>query len=351
MIGKKKRNCHPIFLYNLLKEKTDEDHALSMEEILKYMEANDRPASRDTVGRYIQAIYEENKKAVQVTRGRNAGYKLIERLFDDVEIRIILDALYSTNFLNDDYLNKISDKILSTVSVYKREKFAKRIVHYKALKNEDSNSANELGKILQAIEEGKKIRFVYKKWNAKLKLVQQVKNKKYIMNPWMILRSADRCYVYGYDDKKVDGEYQERHYRLDKMFDVEILDEEREGGEKFAGFSQEDYVATHMGMYTGTPEKIKLQIPKPLVGVFKDQFGSSMKVLGKTDGPSILIEFRSVISPPFIGWLLTFDDIEVKKPEVLKEKWAETIRKRYESISNLVPDVPNQVEKEELKNK
>ena len=44
------------------------------------------------------------------------------------------------------------------------------------------------------------------------------------MYPWALLWANDRYYLYGYDIVETDGKYRERHYRVDKLANIELTD-------------------------------------------------------------------------------------------------------------------------------
>ena len=68
----------------------------------------------------------------------------------------------------------------------------------------------------------------------------------------------------------------ERHYRVDKLDNIEIMETDRHGKELFMHFNTHTYVAKRMVMYTDKERRIKVRIPESLVGTFIDQFGKCL---------------------------------------------------------------------------
>lgn len=73
-----------------------------------------------------------------------------------------------------------------------------------------------------------------------------------------------------------NGVRKERHYRVDKLDNIEIMETDRHGKELFMHFNTDTYVAKRMGMYTDKERRIKVRIPESLVGTFIDQFGKCL---------------------------------------------------------------------------
>ena len=63
-----------LALYKILIKNTDEQHPISMQDILTYMEEEGHSCSEDSVLRYIKQLRNELGVDVISSRGRNARY-------------------------------------------------------------------------------------------------------------------------------------------------------------------------------------------------------------------------------------------------------------------------------------
>ena len=71
----------------------------------------------------------------------------------------------------------------------------------------------------------------YFQWNVKKEMVLRKDGEPYIVSPWALTWDDENYYMVAIDssDEKV------KHFRVDKMLNIEFLDKPRLGGEKFSG--------------------------------------------------------------------------------------------------------------------
>lgn len=198
--------------------------------------------------------------------------------------------------------------------------------------------------IQEAIKKNKQIIFDYMKWDNHKQLVRKNIEGKYSINPWTLIWANDRYYLYGYDTFEKDGVRKERHYRVDKLDNIEIMETDRQGKELFMHFNADTYVAKRMGMYTDQERRIKVRIPESLVGTFIDQFGKWIDIKEeaicqqdiesadnehneKAEEKKLLVTFCAVKSNVLLGWLIGLGNVEVLEPEDVKEKMIELLDK------------------------
>ena len=75
-------------------------------------------------------------------------------------------------------------------------------------------------------------------------------------------------YLVGYEDKI-------KHYRVDKMQEIKILEEPRLGKEQFVDFDLAAFAKKTFGMYGGEDQDLVLECDNTLAGVIIDRFGMS----------------------------------------------------------------------------
>lgn len=249
-------------------------------------------------------------------------------------------------------LMKYSDKehplSMSDIKDYMAEETAEcgrdSIARYLNQLEEEMGIDIHRGKGQAAIKKNKQIIFDYMKWNNHKQLVRKNIEGKYSINPWTLIWANDRYYLYGYDTFEKDGVRKERHYRVDKLDNIEIMETDRQGKELFMHFNADTYVAKRMGMYTDKERRIKVRIPESLVGTFIDQFGKWIDIkeesicqqdieLNDTEHnekaveKKLLVTFCAVKSNVLLGWLIGLGNVEVLEPEDVKEKMIELLDK------------------------
>ena len=235
-------------------------------------------------------------------------------------------------------------KLKTLRSIYDGEELDRSIQCVNVAKAENDRILENVRIIQEAIKKNKQIIFDYMKWNNHKQLVRKNIEGKYSINPWTLIWANDRYYLYGYDTFEKDGVRKERHYRVDKLDNIEIMETDRQGKELFMHFNADTYVAKRMGMYTDQERRIKVRIPESLVGTFIDQFGKWIDIKEeaicqqdiesadnehneKAEEKKLVVTFCAVKSNVLLGWLIGLGNVEVLEPEDVKEKMIELLDK------------------------
>ena len=327
-------NNRVLALYNLLLKETDEAHPISMQEILAKMEESGHPCSEDSIRRYILQLRKEMGVDVISGRGRNARYYIADRLFEKEELRLLIDAINASNFIERHVASKMIDKLKATTSKYEVAELDRTVLGVAINKTENRKILYNVNLIQEALSKKVQIEFDSMRWNGKKEL-EKSNHHRQRMFPWALLWANDRYYLYGYDIvPQEDGTYRERHYRLDKLNNISLTDIPRQGEKQFQTFQADTYVVRRMGMFAGAERVITASIPERLVGAFIDQFGKKISVLDVGE-QRLQIRFTAVASPILLGWMIGLKDVEVLEPldvrEATKEMLEENL-KHYKEV-------------------
>lgn len=306
-----------LALYKILTKYTDEQHQISMQDILVHMESEGHFCSEDSILRYIKQLRNELGVDVISSRGRNARYFIGNRLLEKEEMKLIIDSINASNFIEKNIATKMIDKLKSTMSIYDSEKLDRSVLGINIAKVENTKILYNVNLIQEALAQGVQISFDYMGWNKNKKLIKK-SERRYNMNPWALIWSNDRYYLYGYDVKETDGVLNERNYRVDKLDNIQLSDIPREGKSQFRSFNANTYVSRRMGMFSGKEQAITVRIPESLVGAFIDQFGKTITISEEVDD-MLLVTFIAVPSVILLGWLLGLKAVEVVEPQNVRE--------------------------------
>ena len=307
-----------LALYKILIKYTDEQHQISMQDILVYMEAEGYSCSEDSILRYIKQL--RNYLGVDVIsgRGRNARYFIGNRLLEKEEMKLIIDSVNASNFIEKGVAAKMIDKLKSTMSIYDSEELDRNVLGINIAKAENTKILYNVNLLQEALNKGVQISFDYMGWDKNKKLVKK-SERRYNMNPWALIWANDRYYLYGYDVKETDGVLSERNYRVDKLDNIQLSDIPREGKSQFRSFDANTYVSRRMGMFSGKEQVITVRIPETLIGPFIDQFGKKITISEDVDG-MLLVTFNAVASVILLGWLLGLKSVEIVAPQNAREQ-------------------------------
>jgi predicted DNA-binding transcriptional regulator YafY len=96
-----------------------------------------------------------------------------------------------------------------------------------------------------------------------------------------------------------------KHYRVDKMTDISVMDEDRDGKEHFESLDMGTYAKKVFGMFSGKEQPVRLRVANHLVGAILDRFGKDVPFI--PDGEEYFtVSVDVIVSPQFFGWISGF---------------------------------------------
>jgi predicted DNA-binding transcriptional regulator YafY len=294
-----------------------------MQNILAKMEDEGHFCSEDSILRYIKQLRNELGVDIISSRGRNARYFIGGRLLEKEELKLIIDSINASNFIEKGIAARMIDKLKSTMSVYDSLELDRSVLGINIAKAENRKILYNVNLIQEAMTRGVQISFDYMVWNKNKRLVKK-SERRYNMNPKTLIWANDRYYLYGYDIKEIDGVMHERNYRVDKLDNIQLSEIPIDSKILSRRFNANTYVSRRMGMFSGKEQKITVRIPEKLVGAFIDQFGKRNVIIEETDG-KLLVTFNAVASEILLGWLLGLQSVEVIEPKEVRDKMIELI--------------------------
>ena len=174
-----------------------------------------------------------------------------------------------------------------------------------------------------AISTNKRIRFEYLKWNLNKELVPR-KEGFYEVSPWALTWDDENYYLIAFDAEadKI------KHYRVDKMRNIDLLADKRLGKEHFKAFDMAAYSKMNFGMFGGKETKVKLKFKNELVGVLIDRFGKDISIRRSDENGYSVTSVDVALSDQFFGWLFALSDgVVIVSPDDVKEKYKEELQR------------------------
>ena len=298
-----------IYLVKIFEERTDKYHGLTLSEISSALGEYNISAERKSLYDDIEALrlcgYD-----IQVTRDTHVRYYLNSHRFDLAELRLLSDAVQSSKFLTAKKSRELVKKIGELGSKYEASQLNRQSFSDNRLKTENEEIYSNIAAIHTAISENKKIRCNYFEWNAHKQRILRKNGDEYVLSPKALLWDDEFYYLVAYDS---DAE-KIKHFRVDKMIRVKILDEKR-----FEEISTEDFdVAVYsqraFSMYGGEAMNVRILADNSLAGVVIDRFGTDVTILNHGDKFEFCV--KVMISPTFFSWVLGFGNkMKVLSPD------------------------------------
>ena len=105
-----------LYLADILLSKTDEDHPLTLREIISKLKGFDILADRKTLYQDFEVLREYGYDIISEKRGRSCCYFLGERSFELPELKLLVDSVQSAKFITDKKSGALIKKLESLTS-------------------------------------------------------------------------------------------------------------------------------------------------------------------------------------------------------------------------------------------
>ena len=287
-----------IYLIKILERLTDEDHSLTMSQIITELESNDISAERKSVYSDLEALRELGYDVIGDDSGRYYGYFLGERTFELAELKLLVDSVSASKFITDKKSKALIKKLESLTSAYNAGKLERQVVVGDRVKTMNESIYINVDMIHSAIAENSQIRFRYFNYNPKKEIEYKRDGEFYYVSPWALIWNDENYYLVAYDslDEKI------KHFRVDKMNKMSLVEARREGGQEFKKINISEYSGRVFGMYSGRTERVKMEFDNELSGVVIDKFGKDVNIV-KTGAKKFLVIENVNVSKQFFGWI------------------------------------------------
>lgn len=305
------------YLSRIMLSKTDDNHHLTMPEIQALLEEYDVTADRKALYRDMEALNALGIDVIgQKVKGGGFEYHVGSKTFDLAELKLLVDAIQSSKFITEKKSRELIEKLGSLTSEYEAEQLKRQVTVRGRVKTMNESIYYIVDDIHHAIAENKKIRFEYMQWNIKKKMEKR-REEKYEVSPWALSWDDENYYLIAFDEEA--GII--KHYRVDKIKNIEITDEKRVGKNAFKEFNLAEYAKMNFGMFGGEKTDIKLEFKNEMIGVLLDRFGSDIPILKCDKEGWMETRVQVMLSDQFLGWIVSLgDSVRIIGPKIAKDK-------------------------------
>lgn len=300
-----------LVLLDLFKSKTDEEHGVTTSDIIDYLAEHGIKAERKTVYADLNTLKEYGYEISKEKKDGNYYYTLLDRDFQLPELKLLVDAVQASKFISEKKSSELIKKIENLASVYQAKQLQRQVFVSNRIKTNYENVYYNVDELNLAINENRKIKFDYYEWNLSKEMVLRKNGHKNDISPWSLAWDDENYYLVAFDGNS--GII--KHYRVDKMRKIEILDEARDGREEFEEFDAAKYAKKVFGMFTGDEQRVKIQFANKLIGVVIDRFGQDIMIIPK-GVDQFVVNVNVKVSNMFLGWIIGLGDgAKILEPE------------------------------------
>jgi predicted DNA-binding transcriptional regulator YafY len=309
------------YLASIMMEKTDDEHMITMPEIKQELEAYGVTADRKSLYDDLESLSVLGIDVIGEKVGRNFYYHVGQKQFEIAELKLLVDAIQSSKFITEKKSNELIKKLTGMASGYEATQLKRQVVVQGRVKTMNESIYYFVDDVHRAIADNRQISFEYMKWNLEKKMERR-RAEPYVVSPWALTWDDENYYLIAYDE---DAD-RIKHFRVDKMKSIQILEEKRTGRDKFREFNLAKYAKMNFGMFGGDQKKVTLKFKNELVGVFIDRFGRDIRVTPTDQEGWSQIAVDIAVSDQFLGWIFALGTgVKITGPEYVVERFRNEI--------------------------
>lgn len=328
-----------VRIMQILEYYSDVNHPLTQEDIIKKLYENyGIEAERKAIGRNIallQDMFEResmNKTAtaIVIESDKRRGTFFEKRLFEDSELRLLIDGVLSSKHISEKYSKDLIEKL----SMLSNKYFKSNVKHVYSVKDWDKTENKALfyniAIVDEAIEKNRQITFDYNKYGADKKLH---KTSAHTVSPYQLILHNQHYYLVSLSEKwKNIG-----HFRVDKITNIELTDMPLTPLRSLRGYENgldyKKYATSLPYMFTDKTENITFVCESWVIDQVVDWFGKNIKI---TDVGNEKYEVVVSASPNAMEyWAMQYlNFVEIKSPTALRERIKKNIIGAGEKYKN-----------------
>lgn len=345
------RSAKKLSLFNtldILKKYSDEDHRLTQSEILEYLKNDyemevDRRTVKSNIMDLIDLGYEiESQDTIRYVRNKTGKVEentimsniYLVRDFTKPELRLLIDSLLFSKHLPYSQCKELVKK-LETLS----NKYFRANMKYICTMPEDKTNNQQIFYNIEVLDEalsrGKKVSFKYLEYGTDKKQHKKCQEdgeeREYIVSPYQMVAKEGKYYLICNYDKYDDVS----NYRIDRITDIEIVDEKAKPFSKLKwsngqNLNLSEYMKKHVYMYSSPDSIVKFRIVKTMISDVIDMFGKDVRFYDEDEktvcvaakvNESAMVQFAKNYAP----------DVVILEPETLRKQVKSELKKGLEA--------------------
>lgn len=322
-----KNKLRQVFVLKILYEHTDENHCITIAQILQFLKDEYGIESyRKTIKEDIDLLMAAGFDIEFIKSSQNL-YHIVSREFDIAELKVLIDAVVSSKFINKAKSQKLAEKLSKLAGPYMSKELVRNIDVERRVKGDNKQLLLIVDTINTAINKKKRIAFTYFTYNIRKEKKEKHNGYVYKFSPYKLVWNGDYYYVIGFSDKYNDI----GSFRVDRISKIpEILDEVAVPVPK--KFDINTYLNTMFRMYNSECKEVELICDNDVMDSIIDRFGEDVQVYAN-DMDSFRIIVNTAVNHIFYSWIFGFGGkVKIKAPIIVKEDYAKMVRQAADCL-------------------
>ena len=341
---------HFLVLQYLMRE-TDDEHFASTDKIVEFLKDQGIYAERRSIYKDIEdiniamvmleedcdyetatQIVQEDEEAKTIGNKHKKGFYVRRRTLDANDVRLIAECIYSAKFISKREGDFLIEGVSNLLSQHQKENIKHDVHLVGRIKTDNKEIIDIVDKVNTVIQSKGKISFKYQTHVIQdtRQQVERRRGERYAVSPYVLLIDNGNYYMMAYDDSKHDI----RTYRVDRMKNVEIMHEPREGAEEFEKIDIESYLQRSFSMYHGKDVRVEIRFLNHLLDTAIDKFGKDNVFYRKIDDRHFSVSAHVEVSDQFFAWVTGFGKkAKIIAPESVIQEYKDFLEKIRESYN------------------
>jgi len=313
-----------MYLAKILMENTDEEHTMTVPQMIDELGKLGISAERKSIYDDLQYLEVYGLDICQ-RKSRTTDYYIGSRDFELPELKLLVDSVQASKFIT----RKKSMELISKLEKLTSREYAKKL-HRQVFVSNRVKTYNEqiyynIDKIHDAIAANREISFKYFSVDINKEKVYRKEGNLYVESPVALTWDDENYYLITYKPKYKNY----THYRVDKMENICITDNERQLPDE--EFDLSAYSKKVFQMFGGEETLVKLRFTNDLVGVVYDKFGMDIPIV-RSGEEYFECTLKVAASKNFLSWVVSFGDkVKIVSPQNVADELLNLI----ESIKNI----------------
>ena len=303
-----------LILKDFLLRNSDEKHPVTIPQIIEELARYDIKAERKSLYDDLEALRVYGLDIVQ----SKGNYHVGQRSFETPELKLLVDSIQSSKFITQKKTMSLIKKIEELASMYDAQLLERQVYVRNRVKSMNESVYYNVDSIADAINQDRMIRFKYFEYTVTKERHIKKDGGWYHVSPFALMWDDENYYMLAWDRDSSSM----RHYRVDKMLEITLLDRKREGKEAFAEVDMSAYSKRVFSMFTGKDRRVRMRFANSLAGAVIDRFGTDAMLI--PDGSDhFIVTQELVVSPRFFAWIFGFGtDAEILSPKDVRQEAA-----------------------------
>lgn len=300
-----------LYVMDYLLKYSDEEHPVTVAQLVRELDRHGISAERKSIYDDLETLRAFGMDILQAGAGRSSGYYVAGRSFELPELKLLADSVQSSKFITYKKTLSLLQKIEGLASVHQAQQLRRQLYVKNRIKTMNESIYYNVDELHRAIAEKRKIRFHYFEYTVQKERRFRRDGAWYVLSPYALSWDDENYYLVAYDS----GTERIKHFRVDKMADIQLTDEPRDGEEVCAALDMGVYARKTFGMFTGEETSVRLRFETELVGPVLDRLGREVMLV--PDGEDhFTVRTDVIVSPQFFAWVLGFGSrARVLEPE------------------------------------